>query len=599
MESQSEKQAAGPPVQQTQQQQQSQSDAVALPPLDPNAMNPDVAAQLGNNFMNPDQMAQMLAGQPFIPDMAMSGMSGMPMSDPSLMMPMMMGNGNVNGAPAMPQPSSISAGKQALSISHTTMSSQTAYHLQSDDIALYDRQIRLWGVAAQAKIQNANILLITVKALANEVAKNLVLAGIGSLTILDDASVTEADLGAQFFLSENEGVVGQNRAQAALPAIQKLNPRVKVFVDTDNIKAKGPSYFAMYDVVVATDLDPDTFNLINTATRLNGKAFYAASTYGMYGFIFSDLIEHDYVIERDLGNIPTEPKQETRTRAIVDVKTRKEGTKTVESVTKRELYSTWFLASDVAVLPDDYTKNKRRLKGVTPALSCLRALWEFMQLQGHRNPGNREDLKMFTQIATQKHKALSLPGETLKPEFLRSFLQNLGSEIAPVAAILGGQLAQDVINVLGQKEQPIQNLVVFDGTTMESLMYPLHPEGTLGASLLSLGGGDAMVTNGGAGMPGGDMMMGMGLPMPMPGVGFDANGNMAGIPPPSNMMMGGMATDGSALAPMPNAPVENAIANGNVNPPVAEAPTQPPASCDAGEPEPSGFGAETNAAKES
>ncbi|EHK18772.1 uncharacterized protein TRIVIDRAFT_23894, partial [Trichoderma virens Gv29-8] len=348
--------------------------------------------------------------------------------------------------------------------------------LSPDEIALYDRQIRLWGMAAQAKIQNANILLITIRALANEIAKNLVLAGVGSLTVLDNAIVTEADLGAQFLLSEVENPVGQNRAEAASAALRKLNPRVQVHVDAEGVKAKGPSYFAGFDIVIATDLDPDSFNLINTATRLNGKAFYAAGTHGMYGFIFSDLIEHDYVIERDLGNVATEPKQETRTRSIVDVKTKKEGPKVIESVTKRELYSTWFLASDVASLPEEYTKSKRRLRSVSPTLSCLRALWEFMQIQGGRLPGNREDLKLFTQIATQKHKALSLPSETLKPEFLRSFLQNLGSEIAPVTAILGGQLAQDVINVLGQKQQPIQNMVIFDGTTMEALMYPLHPE---------------------------------------------------------------------------------------------------------------------------
>jgi ubiquitin-like 1-activating enzyme E1 A len=33
------------------------------------------------------------------------------------------------------------------------------------------------------------------------VAKNLVLAGIGSLTIIDHQDVTEEDLGAQFFIA--------------------------------------------------------------------------------------------------------------------------------------------------------------------------------------------------------------------------------------------------------------------------------------------------------------------------------------------------------------------------------------------------------------
>lgn len=101
----------------------------------------------------------------------------------------------------------------------------------TDEIALYDRQIRLWGVKAQEKyvvsfnpsipathwyinflflyrLRSANILLISFKALANEIAKNLVLAGIGSLTIIDHEVVTEADLCAQFFISQEH--IGQN-----------------------------------------------------------------------------------------------------------------------------------------------------------------------------------------------------------------------------------------------------------------------------------------------------------------------------------------------------------------------------------------------------
>jgi len=356
--------------------------------------------------------------------------------------------------------------------------------ISADEIALYDRQIRLWGVQAQEKIRSANILLITLKALANEIAKNLVLAGIHSITILDHEVVTERDLGAQFFISQAD--IGLNRAEAAAPQIRKLNPRVNVIVDTDDIKSKGPEYFGAFDIVIGTDLQPDTLNIINTATRVNHKPFYAAGVHGFYGFIFSDLIQHDYVVEREKSNRSTLLQAETRTRSVIDVKTKKENGKLIELVTKRELYSTWFLASDVANLPDEYLKSRRRLKAVTPILSCLRALWEFLQLQNGRLPSTKEDLQMFTVLATQKHKALGLPDETLRAETLRKFLQNLGSEVAPVTAVLGGQLAQDVINVLGQRQQPIQNMVIFDGDAMEAPMYPLHPEGALGDGLLPL-----------------------------------------------------------------------------------------------------------------
>ncbi|KAK3940368.1 hypothetical protein QBC46DRAFT_385604 [Diplogelasinospora grovesii] len=355
--------------------------------------------------------------------------------------------------------------------------------ISADEIALYDRQIRLWGMKAQEKIRSAHILLVSMKALANEIAKNLVLAGIGSLTIVDHELVSPSDLGAQFFLSSEH--VGMNRAVAASSAISRLNPRVRVVVDPTPISLKPPSFFSPFDIVIATDLDAQTLNLVNTATRLHNRSFYAASAHGLYGFIFADLIEHDFIIERSRSNISTPIGPESKTRRILAVQP-KEGDPTREMVTKRELYSTWLLASDGSKLPDDVLKSTRRKKVVTPVLSCLRALWEYTGLCGGvPNPNDHAALARFTLLCGEKHKALGLPAETLRSEILRSFLQNIGAEIAPVTAVLGGQLAQDVINVLGQTQQPIQNFVVFDGDSMEANQYALHPEGPLGKELLA------------------------------------------------------------------------------------------------------------------
>ena len=338
---------------------------------------------------------------------------------------------------------------------------------------------------AQEKIRNANILLITMKALANEIAKNLVLAGIGSLTVVDHEAVSEADLGAQFFLSAEH--VGMNRAVAAGAALQRLNPRVRVNVDPVGIALKPPSFYAQFDVVIATDLDSNNLELINTATRLSDRPFYAAGSHGMYGFIFADLIEHDFVIERARANVATALGAESKTRSVIAVAPKPGDDSRTELVTKREVYSTWLLASDGAKLPDDVLRSARRRRVVTPILSCLRALWYFSgTFNCQPNPSNHDHLAQFTRFASDKHKALGLPSETLRSEVLRSFLQNIGSEVAPVAAVLGGQLAQDVINVLGQTQQPIQNFVIFDGGAMEASVYALHPEDeTLGRQLLA------------------------------------------------------------------------------------------------------------------
>lgn len=62
--------------------------------------------------------------------------------------------------------------------------------ISEDEAALYDRQIRLWGVDAQKKLLASKILLINMQGLGAEIAKNLVLSGINSLTLLDSNEVS-------------------------------------------------------------------------------------------------------------------------------------------------------------------------------------------------------------------------------------------------------------------------------------------------------------------------------------------------------------------------------------------------------------------------
>ncbi len=83
--------------------------------------------------------------------------------------------------------------------------------ITEDQEALYDRQIRLWGVDAQKKLPfkieqeqkklqileflyfyrllAARILMINMSGLSAEIAKNLVLSGISRMTILDENEV--------------------------------------------------------------------------------------------------------------------------------------------------------------------------------------------------------------------------------------------------------------------------------------------------------------------------------------------------------------------------------------------------------------------------
>jgi ubiquitin-like 1-activating enzyme E1 A len=98
------------------------------------------------------------------------------------------------------------------------------------DLELYDRQIRVWGVDAQQRLRNARVLVAGVDGAAAELCKNLVLAGIGSLTLCDEHAATPHDLQANFFLAANPDAVGANRAAASRDRALALNPNVGEFV---------------------------------------------------------------------------------------------------------------------------------------------------------------------------------------------------------------------------------------------------------------------------------------------------------------------------------------------------------------------------------
>lgn len=74
--------------------------------------------------------------------------------------------------------------------------------ITEDEAALYDRQIRLWGVDAQKKLLASRVLLVNIQGLAAEIAKNLVLGGINSLTLLDSNQVGDDDLKYNFLIKQ-------------------------------------------------------------------------------------------------------------------------------------------------------------------------------------------------------------------------------------------------------------------------------------------------------------------------------------------------------------------------------------------------------------
>ncbi|GHJ89431.1 hypothetical protein NliqN6_5833 [Naganishia liquefaciens] len=336
--------------------------------------------------------------------------------------------------------------------------SAVATSITEDEASLYDRQIRLWGLEAQNRMRSSTILILTLRALAQETIKNLVLAGVGRLIVMDDQKVSEVDLGAGLLFREEDGDVGKMRVEAALPQIKSLNPLVTItplptlspFISSSTSTSQETIEDFLkrekVDLVCGTDLDRSTLERINSACRATRTSFYGAGSYGYIGYIFADLgSSFEYVSSSNDG------KQ-----------------------TKR--------CADYAPFCEAFTKegnnpfkglkrNETREKLPALVLGVL-SVWEYQARHGAL-PTSEDATEELMAIAEAKRVELGINEKALAvvpPDMITYVIINLKShlattapaEFAPSAAILGGLLAQDILRALSRKEKPVMGLCVVD-----------------------------------------------------------------------------------------------------------------------------------------
>ena len=168
--------------------------------------------------------------------------------------------------------------------------------ITEEEAQLYDRQIRLWGLDAQKRLRASRILVAGIKGLGCEVVKNLVLAGVNSLTMLDHENLTKEDGDSQFLAPRNK--IGTNRAEASLERVRQLNPGVDIRIDKSHLDTKDAKFFSdNFDLVVITNHPKNTIVKINHICRESGIKFFAGDIFGYFGYSFMDLVEHEFVEE--------------------------------------------------------------------------------------------------------------------------------------------------------------------------------------------------------------------------------------------------------------------------------------------------------------
>ncbi|KAF7291687.1 Fumarate reductase flavoprotein subunit [Mycena chlorophos] len=308
----------------------------------------------------------------------------------------------------------------------------------SGDVRIYcGPLLKVWLTV----MRNATILVLRLKGTATEVIKNIVLSGIGKLVIIDSGNVVEEDLGAGFFFRDED--VGKQRVNAARERIESLNPLVTVeTIDTFPGLEALDAVIQTVDLVCVTDWDKESLVRINATCRRLGKPFYAGGTYGVLGYIFCDLLTHEYVAP-DNRSLPKDQQKSIKFSA------------------------TYPPLADA--LAHKWTQlTKRQTKEVNPAVVfTILGIWEYQKRHGNL-PADATAASELQSISDSLLSAADVRKqvlETVPSDLVASSAETAGAEFSPVCAIVGGMLAQDILKTLGARDAPIANFFVFDGTT--------------------------------------------------------------------------------------------------------------------------------------
>ncbi|GAB7338869.1 hypothetical protein MBLNU457_5555t1 [Dothideomycetes sp. NU457] len=154
------------------------------------------------------------------------------------------------------------------------------------DESLYSRQLYVLGHEAMKRMGSSNILVVGMRGLGVEIAKNIALAGVKSLTLFDPKPAAIQDLSSQFFLHPED--VGKPRADVTAPRVSELNPYVPIKVHPSQTITSDLAQLKQYQVVVLTDTPLKDQLKIADYCHENGIYIVIADTFGLFGSIFTD-----------------------------------------------------------------------------------------------------------------------------------------------------------------------------------------------------------------------------------------------------------------------------------------------------------------------
>ncbi len=155
------------------------------------------------------------------------------------------------------------------------------------DESLYSRQLFVYGKSAQRKLLNAHAVIIGNDLLADEIGKNLALAGVGKITLIKERNSNPS----------TDNIRGKGVSLEKY--IHELNHHVDVAVaelkdSTASFESISPQLLSA-DIIIGTNMHIDRLIDLNLFTRLHDIKLSIGTTIGACGFVVNDFLQHNII----------------------------------------------------------------------------------------------------------------------------------------------------------------------------------------------------------------------------------------------------------------------------------------------------------------
>lgn len=150
------------------------------------------------------------------------------------------------------------------------------------DEGRYDRQelITWWD---QSLLRDAKVLIVGAGALGNEVLKNLLLVGVGSIEVIDLDTIERSNLARCVFFRESDS--GRFKAEAIADAARDFNPDCRIVAHVGNVTHRGVSWFGSFDLVIGALDNREARLWINQCCRKLGVTWIDGAIEGIRGVV--------------------------------------------------------------------------------------------------------------------------------------------------------------------------------------------------------------------------------------------------------------------------------------------------------------------------